>query len=221
MLIHCGRGTARLDCRLDCRPTGCVDLSVGLFQATASAASRRVGPPATGADLASGAGPGDLRRGVRHRDYGVSAGRIVRRRPSAAATAALAALVDRLASRIGRRSVLRPRLVPDAQPESAYRYDPLLEAGTKREKGKKRGGESDRERAREEERLLLRPLRLLPEPVPLVPWASVPHSAEGDSPIFVKRKSGQSPGFRSRGREYRVAHAWARNGSRPVGGAAR
>ena len=37
MLSRCGRGAARLDCRLDCRPAGCVDLSVGLFQATASA----------------------------------------------------------------------------------------------------------------------------------------------------------------------------------------
>ena len=38
----------------------------------------------------------------------------------------LAGLIDRLANRLGRDAVVRPRLVPDAQPELAYRYEPLI-----------------------------------------------------------------------------------------------
>jgi protein ImuB len=35
-------------------------------------------------------------------------------------------LIERLSSRLGAGAVLRPRLVPDAQPELAFRYDPWL-----------------------------------------------------------------------------------------------
>ncbi len=240
MLSRCGRGAARLDCRLDCRPAGCVDLSVGLFQATASARHlaelarlrlERISLPGPVQAISVAASATAL---LEHRQEELFADGPPRQR-----LRLLAALVDRLASRMGRRSVLRPRLVPDAQPESAYRYDLLLEVGAKREKGKKRGSDSERERAREEEKLLPRPLRLLPEPVPLAPLAVIYHTreevadvrsigfsrnpgeeppkggttnrVEGDRPIF-ERKLGQSPGFlpgfRSRGREYRVAHAW-------------
>ncbi|MCI0681282.1 MAG: hypothetical protein L0Y71_04190 [Gemmataceae bacterium] len=37
------------------------------------------------------------------------------------------ALVERLSNRLGEKSVLRPRLWPDAQPEFAWRYEPWLE----------------------------------------------------------------------------------------------
>jgi protein ImuB len=37
-------------------------------------------------------------------------------------------LIERLSSRLGPQAVLRPRLVPDAQPEFAYEYDPWLAA---------------------------------------------------------------------------------------------
>ena len=40
----------------------------------------------------------------------------------------LAALVDRLAGRLGREAVVRCRLVSDAQPELAYRQEPLVDA---------------------------------------------------------------------------------------------
>jgi protein ImuB len=40
----------------------------------------------------------------------------------------LAALVDRLSTRLGRESVARVRLVPDAQPEATFRYEPLIGA---------------------------------------------------------------------------------------------
>lgn len=42
-----------------------------------------------------------------------------------------ALLVDRLSSRLGRSSVVRPRLLPEAQPELAWRYEPLV-GGSKR-----------------------------------------------------------------------------------------
>jgi protein ImuB len=46
--------------------------------------------------------------------------------PSAANPAELARLIDRLAGRLGHRGVVRPRLVHDAQPEFAVRYEPLV-----------------------------------------------------------------------------------------------
>lgn len=42
-----------------------------------------------------------------------------------------ALLVDRLSSRLGRSSVVRPKLLPEAQPELAWRYQPLV-GGPKR-----------------------------------------------------------------------------------------
>ena len=38
----------------------------------------------------------------------------------------LAGLIDRLSSRLGEKAVVRPRLVADAQPELAWRYDSLV-----------------------------------------------------------------------------------------------
>jgi protein ImuB len=39
---------------------------------------------------------------------------------------AFAGLLERLSNRLGEKAVLRPRLLPDAQPEHAYRLDPWL-----------------------------------------------------------------------------------------------
>jgi protein ImuB len=52
---------------------------------------------------------------------------------------ALALLIDRLAGRLGRRAVLRVRLVPDAQPEFAYRYEPLVEEPSSRRRSRVAG----------------------------------------------------------------------------------
>ena len=41
-------------------------------------------------------------------------------------------LIERLSSRLGNAAVLRPRLVPDAQPELAFGYDPWLAAAPER-----------------------------------------------------------------------------------------
>lgn len=42
---------------------------------------------------------------------------------------ALGSLVDRLASRLGQRTIVRPRLLDDHQPETAYRWVSVAEAG--------------------------------------------------------------------------------------------
>ncbi len=42
---------------------------------------------------------------------------------------ALGCLVDRLAGRVGHEAIVRPRLVDDYQPEMAFRYVPVAEAG--------------------------------------------------------------------------------------------
>jgi protein ImuB len=44
----------------------------------------------------------------------------------------VAGLIERLSSRLGNAAVLRPRLVPDAQPELAFEYEPWLAAAAAR-----------------------------------------------------------------------------------------
>ena len=68
---------------------------------------------------------------------------------------ALAGLIDRLSSRLGACAVLRPRLLADAQPELAYRYDPLVGPAVRRRRPPPSG------------ELPPRPLRLFSRPVPL------------------------------------------------------
>ena len=47
----------------------------------------------------------------------------------------MAGLIERLSSRLGNAAVAAPRLVPDAQPELAFAYDPWL-AVARRVRGK-------------------------------------------------------------------------------------
>ena len=127
MLVRYGRGAVRLECRLDCQSAGPVQFVVGLFQPTAS--PRHLGQliamhlerlslpaPVTAVSIeAVLTGPLD------HRQEELFADGSARSRPRL-----LAVLIDRLASRLGRSSVLRPRLLPEAQPELAYQYDSLV-----------------------------------------------------------------------------------------------
>jgi protein ImuB len=90
----------------------------------------------------------------------------------------LAALVDRLASRLGREAVLRPKLLADAQPEHACQYVPLHQAAT--------GGRAS---ATIRRGLMLRPLQLF-EPVALQATAVMPegppirfHAADGEQRV--------------------------------------
>ncbi|HEX7377613.1 MAG TPA: hypothetical protein VF278_10905, partial [Pirellulales bacterium] len=43
-----------------------------------------------------------------------------------------ALLIDRLSNRLGRNAVVRARLLPEAQPELAWRYEPLVDGGRRR-----------------------------------------------------------------------------------------
>jgi len=116
----------------------------------------------------------------------------------------LAALVDRLSSRLGRERVLRPVLASDAQPEYAWRCEPLV--GGRLRSGEKSGGrraESGRKKGlrgslafRSPPSALFshRPLRLTPRPVELVVVSIVP-----DGPPLC---------FQLGGQEHRVARFW-------------
>ena len=173
-LLGCGRGAMRLQCRLECSPNAsrrenmppttrhpspatnpsspatrhpppAVDLSVGLFEPTASAQHLfqlvrlqlerlSIPAPVVGISVEVSAtaplvcrqeslfadGP-DRAPSGRAPSEGWSRSMVGWSRPRL-----LAGLVDRLASRLGRHCVLRPRLIPDAQPESAYQYEPLI-----------------------------------------------------------------------------------------------
>ena len=72
----------------------------------------------------------------------------------------LAGLINRLSNRLGRRRVVRVRLVPDAQPEMAYRYVPVLDAHGRRTSSRTKRVDSSR-----------RPLRLLARPIRLTAGA--------------------------------------------------
>ncbi|MGA2035925.1 MAG: hypothetical protein ABSG68_27060, partial [Thermoguttaceae bacterium] len=154
LLFQHGRGAMHVECRLDCTAGGPVQMAFGLFEPTVSTRHlfqlaqvqlehvRLPGPVRTLCVRATSTAPLEPRQqelfpGDPHRH-----------------PAKLAGLIDRLSNRLGRRAVVRVRLVPDAQPEFASREEPLLDmAQGRREKGRLA--------------LPLRPLRLLPRPVRL------------------------------------------------------
>jgi len=159
-------------------------VSVGLFEPTASAKHlfglarlqlerlRLPGPVAALQVVASVTAP--LNRRQQELFYDGSA-----QRNSGKPTA----LVDQLSSRLGRRAVLRVRSGRDAQPELAWRYDPLLDGSRRR-----------RRSVFETTGLPPRPLRLLCRPISLRSKSTAP-----DGPPLL---------FQLRNREHRVAQSW-------------
>jgi protein ImuB len=116
----------------------------------------------------------------------------------------VAGLIDRLASRLGPSAVLCPRLLPDAQPERAYRYDPLRSPSPptplpRGERGVLIEG-LNRKARRRAGRLATawdrpsRPLRLIGQPLPVSAVSLVP-----DGPPLR---------FLVRGREHRIEQVW-------------
>ncbi|MDR3633164.1 MAG: DNA polymerase Y family protein [Isosphaeraceae bacterium] len=103
----------------------------------------------------------------------------------AAGARALSALIDQLSSRLGREAVTSPKLVADAQPEHACRFEPAISSDVDQEPMIDLTRANDRPN---------RPVRLCPEPVPIAAVSVVP---EGP-PIR----------FDWLGREYRVACSW-------------
>jgi protein ImuB len=166
-LTEHGLGAMRLACRLDCQPAVAVpgpsprfepvEAQVGLFVPSTSAKHLRElmglrlerlrlpGPVAAVAVSVPLAVPQASQQPELF-DHA--------RRPRAA----LAGLIERLSSRLGRNAVLGVRLLPEAQPELAWRGEPLTG--------------QPRRRALPPGELPPRPLVLLPQPQPLTAAAA-------------------------------------------------
>ena len=191
MLKRSGRGAMRLECRLDCISDGTmrakpVTIMVGLFEPTASAEHLfqlarmqlerlRIASPVSAIRVAAtDTAPLVCRQQELFAlDDGLPQ----------SSSRQLAALVDRLSNRLGRRSVVRAQLVSDAQPELSWRSKPLL--GDSRRRRRLRKAASD---------LPPRPLRLLPRPLAL----DATSIAANGPPLR----------FRCHGREHQIAHTW-------------
>jgi protein ImuB len=166
MLRRAGRGAVQLECRLECTAGDPLEVSVGLFHPTAWA-EHLVQLLAVRLERLRIAGP------VRHVRLAAPATAPLEPRPQELFSAGLprrhlwdlAGLVDRLSNRLGQHAVVRVRLVPDAQPEMAYRYVPLV----KRRRLRLRNGEDAKPQAARPLRLLTTPL-LLPNGLPPLLW---------------------------------------------------
>ena len=179
-----GRGVLRLECAVEMegKPDAPARITVGLFQATASAKHlfelawmqlERVSFPSPVTAMrveAAATAPLEYRQREMFADG------------ASARSSELAGLIDRLSGRLGRRAVLRPRLVRDAQPELAYRYESLVDDAGRR-----------RRRDLAPEGIPPRPLRLAKRPIALPLASLVPE--------------GPPLGFEFGG-HHRVAHVW-------------
>jgi protein ImuB len=113
----------------------------------------------------------------------------------------LATLVDRLSNRLGCEAVTRASLVADPQPEYAYRFDPLVSPrknGVRSCLPQMSGGWSMRPEGKNDltpfSRLVRRPLRLWPTPLPIQTMSLIP-----DGPPIR---------FRWAGEDYRINRSW-------------
>lgn len=103
-------------------------------------------------------------------------------------TGELAALIDKLSSRLGREAVTSPKLVPDPQPEYACRFEPTIPSYAA-EAGSATAPSLSADVLPHD-----RPMRLWPEPVPILAVSVVPQG----SPVQ----------FRWLGVEHRVGQSW-------------
>lgn len=184
-LASCGRSVVRLRCRLNCQSAGVQELSVGLFEPTTSARHlfqlvhmqlERLVLPAPVAGIRVEA---VLTTGSRRRQEELFSDSRQRQRLHS-----LADLIDRLSSRLGSRSVVRAKLAPDAQPERAYGYHPLVDRMVRN------GSRGSTFRVE----LPPRPLRLFCRPAPLSAVSIVPDGP----PLYFCLEDGK----------HQVAHAW-------------
>jgi len=164
-LVACGRGALELAVRLECPPAAPVTFHAGLFRPTASPRHLqdvihlhlerlRLPAPVAGVSLQVTASGREEPRQQR----------LFADDPSLPDPRRFARLVDRLAGRLGRRAVRAVQPTPDAQPERACHYRPLV-APRKRSPAPLR---TDRPGPLE------RPLWLVPRPQPLDVVAVVP-----------------------------------------------
>jgi protein ImuB len=112
----------------------------------------------------------------------------------------LAILLDGLSSRLGPQAVTRARLVPDAQPEYACCFEPLIEIPAQRQREPAIGRATANSRKTKHDRLLQSPSSLLRRPVRL----------GKPKPIDAVSVIPEGPPIRIfwAGTEYRVLHAW-------------
>ena len=157
-----GRGALRITCRLTCAESTPAEWSVGLFRAVAAPQRLFSLLQLQLESLVLRAPAAAVRVTV------VATAPLVERQqelfsevPARRDPRRLEELVERLSSRLGPQAVLRPRLLPDAQPEWAYAYDPLI------------GAEHGRKTARRTTPPL-RPWRLLRRPQPIETLAVMP-----------------------------------------------
>jgi protein ImuB len=161
-------GALAVTCRFPCEGAPDTAFEFGLFQPTANAQHLwelaelqlervRLSAPATAIEV----------RTTRHATLEQRQGALFGEEQSLTRSCPLASLVNRLSGRLGRDAVVRCRLVSDAQPELAYREEPLVSGG---------GVGGSREKTRRlkpsrqppaESGVLDRPLRLLARPAPL------------------------------------------------------
>jgi protein ImuB len=182
LAVRC-QGAIRLQCEFDCQTSESLRFLIGLFEASA-AAGHLLGLAQMQLEQIRLPGPVVAIRvlvllaaalPVRQQELFVDE-RQDRRQ--------LGLLADRLSSRLQREAVSRAVLVPDAQPEYAYRYEPLTGNGSKRSKS-----------ARKHPTLSgPRPLWLQHAATPLEVLSVVP--------------PGQLMQFCYQGRQHRVLHRW-------------
>lgn len=187
-----GLGIQKLVCELRCEGGRSVPLMISLFRATGTLRhlmelvrlrleKLSLMQPVSGLRIsATVVGPLEYRQQELFADVG--------RESAWGETRELAALIDRLSSRLGYDAVLRAKLCPDPQPEYACRYEAWIDAQPSRSRP-----EPDRAALRKL-RPQERPLRLAREPVAL---------AVAAAPV-----GGLPPRFRLAGREHVVAHHW-------------
>ncbi len=174
MLVRAGRGAMRLECRLTCLGGEPLEVAVGLFRPTAWAShllqllqvrleSLQLPGAVEAIRLAAVTAPLELRQQEMFAEK------------ARAEPYHLCGLIDRLSNRLGHTRVARVRLVPDAQPELACHYAPLVSVGWDKRAGHPLAGQrrstkcGDRWAGARSASLShpTRPLRLLTEPVRL------------------------------------------------------
>jgi protein ImuB len=188
LAVRCA-GALRVICQFACENRSVVSCEVGLFQPTANLRRLmdvvhlemerlRLPAPATGVSIEAFHAPLDQRQSV-----------LFDEDRSLAGSRRLAALVDRLAGRLGREAVVRCRLEREVEPELAYREEPIIGDHTKRKKTAVK-----KVNQRVPWGPLDRPLYLLRQPIALETIAVVP-----DGPPIQ---------FRRQGRRHTVARHW-------------
>lgn len=196
------RGVQQFACRIRGQTTSRVQFTVGLFRPSASPqrlseltklrleSQKLVEPTAALELIVTAAAPVEERQqelfdvGTNHDD-----------------PRALALLIDRLSNRLGREAVARVRLLPDAQPEFAWRYEPAIGASAfgranAEKKGKPRVPRKPSSPPPAARRLaaMARPLRLFARPILL--------------PVVSVAPNGPPLAFSWKGAERRIERTW-------------